>query len=356
MNLSARDLVATMDVLKDIYAETDPEAFPIIALHAIAKLVRSKLAAVTEVDPVLGRSTGWFYPPEVWKPADIIERFQTHILDHPVVEYVGRTRDGRAKAISDFLTPAQFHSRGLYRELFQPMGIEDQLSIAMVGGSGLMIGLSFNRARRGFSERDRQILNLLRPHVLQAYINCREIHQLRNTSDARRGTVIDQLPIGLLCVEKRGRIIWSTEMARRLLSTHYHDAVESIHGLPNVVRLWLKKNMSPVSSIRIPKQLLARRRGVEMRIRFCPLKDGQAILLFQENLIAAPRLSLEQYAFTKREQQVLSHIVKGNTAAEAAEEFSISPRTVQKHLERIFKKLGVTSLAAACVKVLGSSG
>jgi DNA-binding CsgD family transcriptional regulator len=225
------------------------------------------------------------------------------------------------------------------------MGIEDQLSIGMVGTAGLMIGLSFNRARRGFSGRDRAVLNLLRPHLLQAYLACRERQLLRNADGIRRGTVIDRLPVGLVCVDRKGAVVWSTEPAARLLADHFPDAADSIHGLPHAVRLWLRAAGDP--------PLVSRRPGFELRVRRCPLKDGHAVLLLQENQVAGAAPSLDGFGFTPREAQVMARILAGSTAAAASVELGISPRTVQKHLERIFAKLGVNSLSAACVKLLG---
>jgi DNA-binding NarL/FixJ family response regulator len=59
-----------------------------------------------------------------------------------------------------------------------------------------------------------------------------------------------------------------------------------------------------------------------------------------------------EFGFTKREQQVAQRIVNGDSVSDVSGSLTMSPRTVQKHLERIFRKLGVNNLAAACVKML----
>ncbi|MDH4143869.1 MAG: response regulator transcription factor [Acidimicrobiia bacterium] len=48
-----------------------------------------------------------------------------------------------------------------------------------------------------------------------------------------------------------------------------------------------------------------------------------------------------------RELEVLSHVAAGRTSPEIAEELTISPHTVRRHLENIFVKLGVNNRAAA---------
>lgn len=66
---------------------------------------------------------------------------------------------------------------------------------------------------------------------------------------------------------------------------------------------------------------------------------------------------IEQAALTTRETEVLSWLAKGKTNRDIAEILEMSPRTVSKHLEHIFEKLGVeTRSAAAAIGVrLGTS-
>jgi DNA-binding response OmpR family regulator len=58
-----------------------------------------------------------------------------------------------------------------------------------------------------------------------------------------------------------------------------------------------------------------------------------------------PRLDLA--ALTPRETEVLSWLAKGKTNRDIAEILGLSHRTVNKHLEHIFEKLGVETRAAA---------
>jgi DNA-binding NarL/FixJ family response regulator len=55
---------------------------------------------------------------------------------------------------------------------------------------------------------------------------------------------------------------------------------------------------------------------------------------------------------TARERQVLSLVAGGSTNREIAEELGLSPKTVNRHVENIFDKLGVSSRAAAVAKAL----
>ncbi len=65
---------------------------------------------------------------------------------------------------------------------------------------------------------------------------------------------------------------------------------------------------------------------------------------------------LECLPLTIAEREVLALVAAGKTNAEVAELLGNSPRTVQKHLERIFAKLGVETRTAAAVRALTAAG
>ncbi len=58
--------------------------------------------------------------------------------------------------------------------------------------------------------------------------------------------------------------------------------------------------------------------------------------------------TFRKLGLTRREADVLLWIVRGQSNAEIGASLRISPRTVKKHLEHVYRKLGVkTRLAAA---------
>ncbi|CBE68380.1 protein of unknown function [Candidatus Methylomirabilis oxygeniifera] len=58
----------------------------------------------------------------------------------------------------------------------------------------------------------------------------------------------------------------------------------------------------------------------------------------------------ERLGLTRREVEVLTWVTDGKTNAEIGEILDTSPRTVQKHLEHIFEKLGVGTRTAAAAR------
>ena len=64
----------------------------------------------------------------------------------------------------------------------------------------------------------------------------------------------------------------------------------------------------------------------------------------------------DSFRLTAREREVLQWLSGGKTDRDIAEILGISPRTVHKHLQRIYEKLGVETRTAAVVRVLRLQG
>jgi DNA-binding CsgD family transcriptional regulator len=69
--------------------------------------------------------------------------------------------------------------------------------------------------------------------------------------------------------------------------------------------------------------------------------------------VAAPPGGLTD--LTGREMQVLELAAAGRTNVAIARAIAVSPRTIAKHLEHIYRKLGVTSRAAAVYQTIGAA-
>jgi DNA-binding NarL/FixJ family response regulator len=79
-------------------------------------------------------------------------------------------------------------------------------------------------------------------------------------------------------------------------------------------------------------------------------QSQQATPEFKPNFDSAK--PLESLGLTPREAEVLSWVAKGKTNRDVAEILGMSPRTVNKHLEQIFVKLGVENRASAAAQTV----
>lgn len=64
-------------------------------------------------------------------------------------------------------------------------------------------------------------------------------------------------------------------------------------------------------------------------------------------MVPSPRPPLLPNPLTQREMDVLEWVACGKTNRDVAEILGMSPRTVNKHLEHIYEKLGVETRTAA---------
>ena len=83
---------------------------------------------------------------------------------HAVCEYFARTGDFRPRRMSDLLSPREWRSRELYNVVFRPYQYELDLRIPS-SRTGSTRTFLFHGQKRDFGERDRLVLELLRPHL-----------------------------------------------------------------------------------------------------------------------------------------------------------------------------------------------
>lgn len=161
-------MAALLRAASRMEAAEDLDVFPSEACHALRAVVECDSAVYNEVNPVARRTIVVAIPEDSLKPesAGVLDRY---LEQHPTIHYIRTTGDGSARKISDFLSMDDWHALDLYREGFAPLGVEYQMSLAMPAEPPLVVGIALNRSHRDFSENDRIALNLLRPHIAQAY-------------------------------------------------------------------------------------------------------------------------------------------------------------------------------------------
>ena len=174
---NADDLLLALDVVREVQAAPDLDAYRNAVLR-VQELVPCQEIGYNEVDAKTGEIFMILDPPESVLPG-LHEAFARHVDDHPVIRHHRETGDGSAKAISDFLSEEEFHETGIYREVYALMGAEDQLSFILPSPPSVIVGIAMNRTERSFSDRDKEIIELVRPHLSQAFRDA----QLRENGD-----------------------------------------------------------------------------------------------------------------------------------------------------------------------------
>lgn len=270
-----------------------------------------------------------------------------HAHESPLIRAYRRGR-GSAVKCSDFLTRREFRATGLYNEFFRPRGIEFRIAKGLPGPAGLVTAVYLDRSARDFSERDRLLLNLLRPHFNQSYRNAAMVSALRDElALVEQGLTSDDSAIALLARDGRPRAI--TPLARRWLDEHFGAGSTLERGLPEPVRRWMASQVSVRGELpRPPTPLVVEgaRSCLAMRL---VAREPHRLLLLQRRPRGRP--SLAPLGLSRREEEVMAWVAEGKTNAETAAILGLSPRTVDKHLEHIYAKLGVETRMAAAARV-----
>jgi DNA-binding CsgD family transcriptional regulator len=89
--------------------------------------------------------------------------------------------------------------------------------------------------------------------------------------------------------------------------------------------------------------------GGEIAVQVLPKLNGEMILMYQ---VPGGETDTEEAILTRRQREIMDWIAEGKTSAEAAIILGISPRTVEKHLEAVFQRLGVENRIAAMRRYL----
>lgn len=98
-----------------------------------------------------------------------------------------------------------------------------------------LVGLSLNRSQPNFTQRDRLMLNLLCPHLSQAYHNAQHYHHLQASLDQLQQS-LDL--IGIIFLDQHGRVRSITAQASRWLQ-EYFPGPHHPHHLPDTLQSWV---------------------------------------------------------------------------------------------------------------------
>jgi DNA-binding CsgD family transcriptional regulator len=322
------------------------------AVEIVAALVEATMVAWNEVD-LEGRAiAAVMSPPTDRFTAKSQDRmsaaFMEHVVDHPVIAHYRRTRDGRPRAISDFLSAGAFHQTGIYRRFYRHLGAEDQLSFVLPDPS-LIVGVALNRAQRGFSARDRQVCNLLRPHLAQAYRTVEAATRMNDLASTFQLAAAER-GLGFIRLDNEGRPYEISPSASAIL--HRFFAFYSPPALPEQISQWLARDRHRTSPAEL---VLSRPAGRRLIVHRAPGPGGDLLLLSEQ-----PNRPLEarNLGLTAREAEVLELMREGLATKRIASAIGISPRTVEKHTQHALDKLGVRTRmqAVALLEHAGTLG
>jgi DNA-binding NarL/FixJ family response regulator len=188
-----------------------------------------------------------------------------------------------------------------------------------------------------------------KPIVIQEMLARIRVHlaNARLTQSAR--AALDVSGRYLLAVNGQGSILWATPQAQKLLSdTLAAGSDDDDFVLPDPVPQWLEAAQKGNAGSKAAA--IASLPGNELlRLQYMgKLGPNEFLLrLAKDTSGDMPAEFSSELGLTTREGEVLSWLSKGKTNRDIAQILGLSPRTVDKHLEQIYSKLGVENRTAA---------
>jgi DNA-binding response OmpR family regulator/DNA-binding CsgD family transcriptional regulator len=179
--------------------------------------------------------------------------------------------------------------------------------------------------------RAQEVLARLATHVR----NARAVRMAR--------AAIDVGGHGVLMVDAHRRMAWRSPQAQRWLAEFFAERPD------DACMAWLYDQGPDTASAAgadIRTRLHAERLLTARRLGSAGLGEEMWLLSLRA-ADAQPPSRLATALLTPRETEVLSWVAKGKTNRDVGEILGLSPRTVNKHLEHVFEKLGVETRAAA---------
>jgi DNA-binding NarL/FixJ family response regulator len=148
----------------------------------------------------------------------------------------------------------------------------------------------------------------------------------------------------LFAVDRQGRLLWSTPQAQKLLDESPEAGGGALFKLSTPQLKWLLQAVQEDSHASTEWNAQTRLRLFYLG----KLAPGELLLrLAHGEQSVTPADLRAELGLTGRESEVLSWISKGKTNRDIAQILGLSPRTIDKHLEQIYAKLGVENRTAA---------
>lgn len=149
----------------------------------------------------------------------------------------------------------------------------------------------------------------------------------------------------LLAVNAAGKLMWATPQAQKLLADALAGDGDAF-TLPDPIPQWLEHARKGKAGAKAMATIPGHE---QLRLQYMGTLGANEFLLrlAKDSGAETPAEFSTELGLTTREGEVLSWLAKGKTNRDIAQILGLSPRTVDKHLEQIYSKLGVENRTAA---------
>jgi DNA-binding CsgD family transcriptional regulator len=346
VHLSSAVLLRAHRFLLEIHAAPDVETQRRLIPQGLSRLIACDRAALNEFDMSHKQAIVPSPIPAYWARLGPImtKHHHEHCLGNPAVLPPQHT----AMTFGDRRHDPAWKNSTLYQEYYLPAGASQQMGIHVFQHGAVRFQINCNRSGRDFSARDRALLELISPHVESAWRNASELSAFRR-QQATLGDSVDQHTVVVDCGS--GVIAAVSSGARAMLHKYFDEDAGESSVVPEELRRWLTVQRNLIGCVDaqyFSRQSLQIQKGSSALLaRLVQTTMNVAVILLEESHSTVARTALVIDGFTPRENEILHWLGEGKRNSEIGIILSMSTRTVGKHLEHIFEKLGVETRTAA---------
>jgi DNA-binding CsgD family transcriptional regulator len=244
----------------------------------------------------------------------------------------------------DHVTRGDRTTSSRYREVLRPLGLGDELRVALVSGGRCWGVLCLHRqdVRPGFDEREIALLRRLAPQLGEGL---RKGIALSSTAS---GTAVVEGP-GIIVLGRDLSVVSINAQAQRWLShlgdTDWPTQLDlplAIYAAAAQAMGYDHEDLRPATATR-----LRRTDGGWLTVHASPLtgtaEHHVAVILDAANASQLSSLALAAHGLTPAQSRVAALVLQGRSTRHIMEELQISSNTVQEHLRAVFDKFGIGS-------------
>lgn len=344
---------AEHDLIQRCHSGLDTSDVPRRVLQSLRRLMPVDAAFFATADPETLLFTG-AYSEEPLNDATAL------FLDNEfgcqdVNKFAALATSPRHVASLDGVTGHDRLSSVRYRDIMRPLGLGDELRVALLSGSECWGYLCLHRMDHplGFTPAEAAALGRVGPHIA---------HALRQAVlRTRPAGIEDASGPGVVLLADDLSIVAVTPRARHLLSLIGNGSTAD--PLPVAVRA-VAVALAAVergTATQLPRARVSTRAGQWLtvhasRLHGPPGEDRIAVVLEPTEVHATAPLMLAAYGLSRREAEVATLVLRGTSTREIADALHISGHTVQDHLKAVFDKIGVRSRRDLVGRLLGVAG
>jgi DNA-binding CsgD family transcriptional regulator len=343
-HLHADRLERALDVARELTELRELVEFPARSAELVRDLIPCDHSGYNAIDVASGRAT------IVAHPSDAVFDGGPELLaqlgdQSPLIR---RARAGNMDAMrmSDHITQSALHRTDLYNHVYRLAGLEYQLVLQLpplrrsLGRPHEVIGMSLSRSCHDFEDADLRLLQLIGP-ILSNVLE--RLHHLAFTRALAGGDKSQSHLV--LFVDASDTISWMTPAVEERLNLTVGAAV------PDHLRAWLSgQRECPVHAGQSHSLTIAGHQMVAWLIRDA-YPELDAIHLTRVDTVTDP-LTLQSIGLTRRQAEVLSLAFDGHNSERIAQRLGTSRRTVEKHFEGVYDRLGVNTRSQAILAAM----